>query len=80
MPPKEKPSKKNQVKKKDQAIEDRTFGLKNKNKSAKVQGFIQSMIGDFTTALQIYNGLQILVFETGVQKSVKNSNGDPVSL
>lgn len=41
MPPKEKPSKKNALKKKDQAIEDRTFGLKNKNKSAKVQGFIQ---------------------------------------
>lgn len=42
MPPKEKPSKKNALKKKDQAIEDRTFGLKNKNKSARVQGFIQS--------------------------------------
>ena len=34
-------SKKEIAKKKDQAIEDRTFGLKNKNKSAKVQNFIQ---------------------------------------
>ena len=45
MPPKDKPSKKNALKKKDQAIEDRTFGLKNKNKSAKVQGFIQRKPG-----------------------------------
>ena len=35
------PSKKNAIKKKEQVIEDRTFGLKNKNKSKKVQGFIK---------------------------------------
>lgn len=44
MGPKEKPSKKNVLKKKEQAIEDRTFGLKNKNKSKKVQGFIAGIV------------------------------------
>jgi hypothetical protein len=46
MPPKkvkEGDSKKNQQKKKAQTIDDKTFGLKNKNKSKKVQGFIQSV-------------------------------------
>lgn len=44
MPPKkEKPSKKAEQKKKTQAIEDRTFGLKNKNKSKKVQSYVQSV-------------------------------------
>lgn len=43
MGPKEGPSKKNVLKKKEQVIEDRTFGLKNKNKSKKVQSFIQSV-------------------------------------
>jgi len=36
-------SKKNQQKKKENVISDRTFGLKNKNKSKKVQGFIKSV-------------------------------------
>jgi len=36
-------SKKNIQKKKDRSIDDRTFGLKNKNKSKKVQGFIHSV-------------------------------------
>jgi len=36
-------SKKNLQKKKERTIDDRTFGLKNKNKSKKVQGFIQSV-------------------------------------
>ena len=40
MAPKENSSKKAQKKKQDKAIEDRTFGLKNKNKSKKVQEFI----------------------------------------
>jgi hypothetical protein len=47
MPPKAKvkegESKKNQQKKKAQSIEDKTFGLKNKNKSKKVQAHIQSV-------------------------------------
>jgi hypothetical protein len=43
MPPKEKPSKKNQLKKQDKSIEDRTFGLKNKNKSSKVQKYISQV-------------------------------------
>jgi hypothetical protein len=45
MPPKnkEKASKKAEQKKKTQAIEDKTFGLKNKNKSKKVQGYVQSV-------------------------------------
>ena len=44
MPPKkEKPSKKNQLKKQEKSIEDRTFGLKNKNKSSKVQKFINQV-------------------------------------
>jgi hypothetical protein len=42
MGPKDKPSKKTIQKKQDQVVEDRTFGLKNKNKSKKVQSFIQS--------------------------------------
>jgi hypothetical protein len=36
----QKPSKKAVREKKDRAIEDATFGLKNKNKSKKVQQFI----------------------------------------
>lgn len=43
MAPKEKPSKKNQQKAQTKVIEDRTFGLKNKNKSAKVQGYIKQV-------------------------------------
>lgn len=40
MPPKEKPSKKAIKEKKTKLIEDATFGLKNKNKSKKVQQYI----------------------------------------
>jgi hypothetical protein len=36
-------SKKNAQKKKDKIIDDKTFGLKNKNKSKKVQAHIQSV-------------------------------------
>ena len=36
MPPKEGPSKKSVQKKNDKVIEDKTFGLKNKNKSKQV--------------------------------------------
>ena len=43
MPPKKETSKKTVQKKKQQAIEDKTFGLKNKNKSKKVQEQIQSI-------------------------------------
>jgi ElaB/YqjD/DUF883 family membrane-anchored ribosome-binding protein len=46
MPPKKKAdaaSKKTLQKKKQQAIEDKTFGLKNKNKSKKIQQFVQSV-------------------------------------
>jgi hypothetical protein len=46
MPPKAKaggPSKKTEQKKKQQAIEDKTFGLKNKNKSKKVQQYVQGV-------------------------------------
>lgn len=40
MPPK---SKKNIEKAKDKKIEDKTFGLKNKNKSAKVQKYVEQV-------------------------------------
>eukprot|EP01028_Stygiella_incarcerata_P002825 TRINITY_DN1533_c2_g1_i2.p1 TRINITY_DN1533_c2_g1~~TRINITY_DN1533_c2_g1_i2.p1 ORF type:complete len:352 (-),score=151.89 TRINITY_DN1533_c2_g1_i2:15-1070(-) len=44
MPPKrQKPSKKTERKEKEKVIEDKTFGLKNKNKSKKVQKFIKSV-------------------------------------
>ena len=44
MPPKEKgPSKKTEQKAKAKVVEDLTFGLKNKNKSAKVQQAIHEM-------------------------------------
>jgi hypothetical protein len=45
MPPKKGggPSKKAEQKRKDQVVEDKTFGLKNKNKSAKVQKFVQEV-------------------------------------
>ena len=36
-------SKKSEQKKKNQQIEDRTFGLKNKNKSKKVQSYVKSV-------------------------------------
>jgi hypothetical protein len=42
-PKKDGPSKKNEQKKKAKNVEDRTFGLKNKNKSKKVQQHIQSV-------------------------------------
>jgi hypothetical protein len=41
MPPKV--SKKTEQKKKEKIIEDKTFGLKNKNKSKSVQRYIQSV-------------------------------------
>ncbi len=53
----QKPSKKAKQEKQKKAIEDSTFGLKNKNKSKKVQQFI-----------------------TRVEKSVKNSNVEAVSI
>ena len=39
----DKVSKKAEQKKKKSQIDDRTFGLKNKNKSKKVQGYVQSV-------------------------------------
>lgn len=36
------PSKKTEAKKKDKVIEDKTFGLKNKNKSKAVQKYVKS--------------------------------------
>lgn len=38
-----KESKKNEGKKKNKLIEDKTFGLKNKKNSAKVQEYVQSV-------------------------------------
>ena len=51
MPPKVKDgaSKKNEKKKKEKLLEDRTFGLKNKNKSKKVQQFIQGVAANVYT-------------------------------
>lgn len=45
MPPKKAPgpSKKNVEKKKEKLVEDKTFGLKNKNKSKNVQKYIQEV-------------------------------------
>lgn len=45
MPPKKAPgpSKKNVEKKKEKQVEDKTFGLKNKNKSKNVQKYIQEV-------------------------------------
>lgn len=43
MAPKQAMSKKNKEKKKNQAISDATFGLKNKNKSAKVQSYVKQV-------------------------------------
>jgi hypothetical protein len=43
MAPKQDVSKKTLQKKKQQAIEDKTFGLKNKNKSKKVQQQVKSI-------------------------------------
>lgn len=43
MPPKQKTSKKAEQNKKKQVLDDKTFGLKNKNKSKKVQGFVQQV-------------------------------------
>lgn len=42
MPPKKQQTKKDKQKK-EKATEDKTFGMKNKNKSAKVQRFIQQV-------------------------------------
>jgi hypothetical protein len=39
----DKPAKKTTKKAQEKVIEDRTFGLKNKNKSAKVQKFVKSV-------------------------------------
>jgi len=43
MAPKEQKSKKNQIKKQEKLIEDQTFGLKNKNKSKKVQQHVDNI-------------------------------------
>ena len=43
MPPKGAPSKKTELKEKKKIVEDKTFGLKNKNKSAKVNKFVQQV-------------------------------------
>jgi hypothetical protein len=43
MPPKKGESKKTLQKEKAKILEDKTFGLKNKNKSSKVQKFIKSV-------------------------------------
>jgi hypothetical protein len=44
MPPKrQKPTKKSERKEKEKVVEDRTFGLKNKNRSSKVQKFMKSV-------------------------------------
>jgi len=44
MPPKTSaPTKKTEEKKKDKVISDKTFGLKNKNKSKKVQAFCKGV-------------------------------------
>ncbi|KAK9473447.1 uncharacterized protein V1510DRAFT_415061 [Dipodascopsis tothii] len=51
MPPKNKPEKA-QVAKKQQAVADKTFGLKNKNKSAKVQKFVQQVESQGVSGLQ----------------------------
>lgn len=46
MPPKNAPSKKTEAKAKQKIIEDKTFGLKNKNKSSKVSKYIQQVEKD----------------------------------
>lgn len=48
MPPKA--SKKTQEKAKQKTIEDKTFGLKNKNKSTKVQKYVQNVTKTVTEA------------------------------
>ena len=47
MPPK---NEKKQVKEKEKVVEDKTFGMKNKNKSVKVQKFIEGMKASTRTA------------------------------
>lgn len=42
MPPKKQQTK-NDKKKQAKAVEDKTFGMKNKNKSAKVQRYVQQL-------------------------------------
>ena len=58
MPPKQATSKKSKEKKKTQAIADATFGLKNKNKSAKVQNYVKqvesSMKNNLSDAVRLY--------------------------
>ena len=43
MPPKKQQNAKGDKKKAQKAAEDKTFGMKNKNKSAKVQRFVQQV-------------------------------------
>lgn len=65
MAPKQAMSKKNKEKKKNQAISDATFGLKNKNKSAKVQGFVKqvevTMKNNLSDAVSSRNIIMIVV-------------------
>ncbi len=42
------PSKKTEMKKKEKIIDDKTFGLKNKNKSVKVQKYVALYLYSFT--------------------------------
>ncbi|ODV88943.1 hypothetical protein CANCADRAFT_3584 [Tortispora caseinolytica NRRL Y-17796] len=53
MPPKkQKPSDKTKASKRQQSAEDKTFGLKNKNRSAKVQKYVQQVQNQSQTAEQ----------------------------
>ena len=58
MPPKKQPKK--EKAKNEKKVEDKTFGMKNKNKSAKVQRFIQQVQtqakhnADLKTGVSIY--------------------------
>lgn len=43
MPPKQQPKSKADLAKKQKVVEDKTFGLKNKNKSKNVQKYVQNL-------------------------------------
>ncbi|KAK9469181.1 hypothetical protein V1512DRAFT_273030 [Lipomyces arxii] len=52
MAPKQKLPERQQVAKKQQSVSDKTFGLKNKNKSAKVQRFVQQVESQGVSSIQ----------------------------
>lgn len=71
MPPKKQQTKKDKLKK-EKSTEDKTFGMKNKNKSAKVQRFIQQVTTQAKHNAEQRLGLPVSYYNNWKRKVLKN--------